>query len=678
VRSIAGPLTARKLSILPVFEITASITTMPSVRVAFAIAGYTGTIGAINIPAETPEDTGTGPCVLGLAATIFGPAPVVPMPVSSPSDMPNLMGIPGVIVGSVPGTAMLMPWSILGAKAVGAILTTGALIAVEDEAASSIFTCTTGGLGAGTESRGASAIMGKISGRMSGIAIRIAATPHCKTTEPSAVQRFVPDAGNPCDSTKVPSNIRHLLPSARCASARNASVTQLDTPAAQRFPRNPPMSDDGSSMNSTPARAPQRVLAIDVLRGITIAFMILVNDPGDWDHVYSQLDHAKWNGFTCTDLVFPSFLFLVGASIIFSLQSRLARGESKRTLALHIIRRAAILFAIKMFLTAFPHFHWTHLRIYGVLTRIATCYLAAGLICLVTQRARTLVAITAALLLGYWVLMRFVPVPGFGVPTHDIPILDPDNNLAAWLDRIVNAFTQRWFHTGRLYETTRDPEGLLSTLPAIATTLIGSLAALRLRRVQQLDPSTKARRRKPRNSERNAESQPSTYIGITPAYCLSGLASAGILSLTIGFLWNVYFPINKNLWTSSFVLYAAGWSLLLLALFYWLIDIRHFNETKAGKMLLFPWLVFGSNAITAFVLSNFLVELMLWIKVPGGALVDPADPSKPISAWLWTYRHLFARHESTEVTSLAFALAFVALCFLPNLFLWRKKIFLKI
>ena len=438
------------------------------------------------------------------------------------------------------------------------------------------------------------------------------------------------------------------------------------------------MSDDEGSMKSVTVTAPQRVLAIDVLRGLTISFMILVNDPGDWDRVYSQLDHAKWNGFTCTDLVFPSFLFLVGASIIFSLQSRLARGESKRTLALHIVRRAAILFAIKMFLTAFPHFHWTHLRIYGVLTRIAVCYLAAGLICLVTQRVRTLVAITATLLIGYWILMRFVPVPGFGVPTRDIPLLDPDHNLAAWLDRIVNAFTQRWFHTGRLYETTRDPEGLLSTLPAIATTLIGALAALRLRRVQQPDPTAKARRRKSRHTESSSESQQAGGAGISPAYCLSGLASAGVLSLTIGFLWNVYFPINKNLWTSSYVLFAAGWSLLLLSLFYWLIDIRHLNETKAGKWLLFPWLVFGSNAITAFVLSNFLVELMLWIKVPAGALVNPAHPAARISAWLWTYRHLFARHESTEITSLAFALAFVALLFLPNLVLWRKRIFLKI
>jgi predicted acyltransferase len=182
--------------------------------------------------------------------------------------------------------------------------------------------------------------------------------------------------------------------------------------------------------------APARVLSIDVLRGLTIALMILVNDPGDWAHTYSQLDHARWNGFTLTDFVFPNFLFLVGASIIFSLQSRIARSASgildkatKKTLALHILRRAFFIFAVKMFLTAFPYFHYTHFRIYGVLTRIALCYLAAGLICLVTQRVRTLIAITAALLIGYWALMRFVPIPGIGTPTHQIPLLDQDGNL---------------------------------------------------------------------------------------------------------------------------------------------------------------------------------------------------------------------------------------------------------
>ena len=236
---------------------------------------------------------------------------------------------------------------------------------------------------------------------------------------------------------------------------------------------------------------PQRVLSVDVLRGLTIALMILVNDPGDWSHVYSQLDHAEWNGFTLTDFVFPNFLFIVGASTIFSIASRMAKDESKRTLALHIFRRAITIFAIKMLLSAFPHFHLTPLRIFGVLTRIAICYLIAGLICLAAwnarHRVRNLLAITAALLVGYWALMRFVPVPGprrclpLECEIHAIPILDPVNNLAAWLDRGFNAFTRAWLHTGSLYNKTHDPEGLLSTIPAIATTLIGCITGLLLR-----------------------------------------------------------------------------------------------------------------------------------------------------------------------------------------------------
>jgi predicted acyltransferase len=442
-------------------------------------------------------------------------------------------------------------------------------------------------------------------------------------------------------------------------------------------------------MQSIARPAPQRVLSVDVLRGLTIALMILVNDPGDWSHVYSQLDHAPWNGFTLTDFVFPNFLFLVGVSTIFSLQSRIAHGESKRTLAAHIVRRAATLFAIKLFLSAFPHFHVAHLRLYGVLTRIAFCYLAAGLICLVIwntrRRIRSLLAITAALLVGYWALMRFVPVPGLGlanwhdaIPTHAIPILDPDRNLTAWLDRAVNVFTQRFLHTGSLYNHTRDPEGLLSTLPAIATTLIGCATGLFLR-------PTSISTSNARHSERRSESPSFTgppipgapSMTVSPSWVGSTtvrtLLRAGLPCLSFGLLWSLWFPINKNLWTSSYVLFSAGLSLLLLAALYWLIDIRSLNQTRPGHGLLFPWLVFGSNAITAFVLSNFIVELMLWIKVPGASI-----PAKPISTWQWTYLHLFARHGSTNITSVAFALAFTALCFLPNLLLWRKKIFLRI
>jgi len=417
------------------------------------------------------------------------------------------------------------------------------------------------------------------------------------------------------------------------------------------------MQPQPQTLTSTPPQttsAPAtRVLSIDVLRGITIAFMILVNDPGDWSHVYAQLDHAKWNGWTLTDLVFPNFLFLVGAAIILSLNSRLRRGESRRALAGHIVRRAVIIFALKMFLSAYPHFHWTHLRIYGVLTRIAICYLIAGFICLYTQHARNLLTISAALLIGYWALMRFVPVPGFGVPTHQIPLLDPDRNLAAWLDRGISAFTLRTIHTGVLYEHTRDPEGLLSTIPAVATTLLGAVAALWLRRV-------------------DAPAGPGS-VRITKAHCRDGLLLAGVLGVAAGLLWNIWFPINKNLWTSSYVLFAAGCSLLGLAICYWLMDARRLHETKAGKWLTWPWLVFGSNAITVYALSILFVETMLWIKIPSGL-----GDGKSITAWHWVYLNIFARSHSTELTSLVFGLTFVAICLIPNWLLWRKRIFIKI
>ncbi len=390
------------------------------------------------------------------------------------------------------------------------------------------------------------------------------------------------------------------------------------------------------------AAAPSRVLSIDVLRGITIAFMILVNDPGDWAHVYGQLDHAEWNGWTLTDLVFPNFLFLIGMSLIFSLQSRIGRGDSRLTLARHIVRRAVILFALDLFLSGFPHFHLAHLRIYGVLTRIALCYLCAGLIVLMTRKVSRLAMITAALLVGYWVLLRFVPVPGFGVPTRDVPMLDRNGNLTAWLDRGVTAAMQRTIHMGHLYRGTRDPEGLLSTLPAIGTTLIGSITAL-LMRSKQYTPATKR----------------------------NGFAAAGVLSVLAAELWSRSFPINKNMWTSSYVLLAAGFSLLGLALFYWLVDMEHIQErSRVARGALWPWLVFGSNAIVAYVLSELLVEVLVWIKVPYAG--------KSTTAMLWVYTHGFSHGRSTEATSVVFAVVFVAVCFVPNWMLWRRKIFVKI
>ncbi len=421
--------------------------------------------------------------------------------------------------------------------------------------------------------------------------------------------------------------------------------------------------------------SPSRILSVDILRGLTIALMILVNDPGDNRHTYAQLEHAQWSGLTLTDLVFPTFLFLVGASIIFSLANRVVRGDSRAALARNIIRRALTIVLIDFFIALFPAFHLTQLRIYGVLTRIAVCYLVVGLLCLVTRRAAVLVSLAVTLLIGYWLLMRFVPVPGFGIPTYDMPLLDPDRNLTAYIDRGFNAFTQATIHTGRLYEVTRDPEGLLSTLPAIATVLFGALAGLWLRRSTTVLHQGGLDSALPASGPERLVTSESVKAIQTPGRTLAGLAVACVLCLAVGFLWDSVFPINKKLWTSSYVFAAAGISLLGLSVCYGLIDyLRLERRSRVFRAVLWPCLVFGSNAITAYAISELLIE--------AGGLARISDPNsvngRPVSLWGWLYQHLFAHGHSTKNTSLAFALCYVALCFLPNLLLWRKRIFLKV
>jgi predicted acyltransferase len=349
--------------------------------------------------------------------------------------------------------------------------------------------------------------------------------------------------------------------------------------------------------------------------------------------VYSQLDHSQWNGCTLTDLVFPTFLFVMGCSMIFSTQARLAKGDTRGQLAKHIAQRSGSLLLLGWLLTALPHFHVLHMRLYGVLPRIALCAFFGGLICLQIRRVRTLALITVGLLVGYWALMRFVPVPGYGMPVRDVPLLDPDGNLAAWLDRFL--------HVGRLYEHTRDPEGLLSTLPAIATTLLGALTGYWLR------ATTPARRK------------------------TMGMLGAAVALLAVGWFWGHWFPINKKLWTSSYVLLSAGWALLLLAPLYWLLDVVRVQERViAVRAVIWPWLVFGSNAIAAYAIGVLIVKLSI--------LVHVAHDHTPTTLWTWTYEVGFARWGSTVHTSLAFAVAFVCLCFVPVWMLWRKKIFLKL
>jgi predicted acyltransferase len=385
-----------------------------------------------------------------------------------------------------------------------------------------------------------------------------------------------------------------------------------------------------------PSQAPaQRLLSLDALRGVTIAFMILVNNnggPGSWGF----MNHAEWNGMTPTDLVFPTFLFVVGVSVVFAFEARLARGGSRGELARHTAQRAGILFLLGIVVNGFPFFELQHLRVYGVLQRIALCYLAVGLLYLWDRRVWTKVALLAAALLGYWILLRWVPVPGAGLPGRDIPFLDPDRNLVAWLDRLLMPH--------HLYEdwTThnlRDPEGLLSDLPALGTALLGLLAGTWLRTQRAIRAKA------------------------------AGLAAGAIACLASGYLWSVWFPLNKKLWTSSYVLVAAGWSLALLAVVYWAVEARGWGKER-GKWLVWPWLVFGSNAIVAYMFSELLAGAL------GSFFVESGGRRIPLQAWL--AGPIFASIPDPGWAAFAFAATYLAICFVPVWILYRKRIFVKV
>ncbi len=359
--------------------------------------------------------------------------------------------------------------------------------------------------------------------------------------------------------------------------------------------------------------AQERLSSLDLFRGATIAAMIVVNNQTG-DAAYWPLQHAAWNGWTPTDLVFPFFLFIVGVALVFSFQARLERGSSRRDLILHTARRSAMLFAIGLLLNALAALQFQIWRIPGVLQRIAIVYLAAALITLFTKITGRTIWI-ASLLVGYWILMRYVPVPGYGVPGRDVPLLHPDGNLAAHLDRKLLL--------GHLWEGTRDPEGILSTLPAIATALCGVLTGEWLRSARPMKQK------------------------------LAGMCACGLAGIVAGELWGVWFPINKKLWTSSYVLFTAGCALISLALFYWISDIRRHRRGWTN-----PFMIFGANAIVAYVLSELLGGWLSWI---GFSLWH-------VQTWL----------KSEALTSLVHSVFVLGLCFIPLWLLYRKKIFIKV
>ncbi len=364
-----------------------------------------------------------------------------------------------------------------------------------------------------------------------------------------------------------------------------------------------------------------RLVSLDAFRGLTIAGMILVNNPGTWGAIYDPLEHAAWHGWTPTDFVFPFFLFIVGVSITLALSRRAETAGSKRDLYVKIVRRTILIFALGLVLSGFPFFDLSTLRIPGVLQRIAVCYFFAALIFLKTNW-RTQAVITAALLIIYWMLMKFVAAPGFAAGD-----LSMEGSLASYVDRTLLA--------GHTWKPLYDPEGILSTIPAVATTLCGVLTGHLLRSRQ------------------------------TPVEKVAAMFVAGAAGVVIGWWWNHWFPINKPLWTSSYVVFTAGMALQLLALCYWLIDLKGYRRWAV------PFVIFGTNALAVFFLSGLFARGLGLVKLAG------AD-GKPLSLQRAIFQNFFASWASPINASLFYAVCFVLLWLGLMAILYRKRIFIKV
>lgn len=353
-----------------------------------------------------------------------------------------------------------------------------------------------------------------------------------------------------------------------------------------------------------------------------MAAMVIVNTPGDWSTVYWPLLHADWHGWTPTDLIFPFFVFIVGVAIVLSRKSRGALGP--------IMRRAAVIFGLGLLLALYPRFDITTVRIMGVLQRLALCYVGAVVLYRLVadrdERTRFSVVLgtAAALLIGYWILLTAVPVPGGSAGD-----LSASHDLGAWIDRTVLGEAHLWRQS-----KTWDPEGLLSTLPAIATALTGIAAGMVL--VSTRDSSRK----------------------------IAILVTAGLVLTIAGRLWGFAFPINKNLWTSSYVVFTSGLASLFLALCYWIVDIRQ------QRTLARPFVVMGVNALVLFVVSGWLVKTLIWIKVP-----DPAGP--PVTLYRWIYAHAFEPFAPPKIASLMFAVAALLLLYTLLEVMYRRRWFVR-
>ena len=401
--------------------------------------------------------------------------------------------------------------------------------------------------------------------------------------------------------------------------------------------------------------SPARLMSLDVFRGATIAGMILVNNPGNWGTVYKPLDHAEWHGWTFTDLIFPFFLWIVGVAIPLSTARRLEQGQSRRELLLHALRRAVIIFALGFFLNSFNylvdgslfrdgfsvwlHNYATTVRVPGVLQRIAICYFFAMLIFL-SAGIRGQVIWIAALLAGYWVLMIVGPLLGCGTGG-----LEQHGNFCEYIDNLVLSGKIIGMHVWRGGKTW-DPEGVFSTVPAIATCLFGIMTGHLLR--SKLTPETRT----------------------------AWLCVAGNLLLFAGAVMDTWLPINKKIWTSSYAVFMAGMAMNCFAVCYWQVDVQGWR--KWAK----PFAIYGMNAITVFMLAGLLGRILPAIKLTSAA-------GKRIGLQSYLYDHLCAPFASPDTApffgflaspknaSLMWALMYVTALYLVAYVMYRRKWFLK-
>lgn len=377
--------------------------------------------------------------------------------------------------------------------------------------------------------------------------------------------------------------------------------------------------------------APNRLDALDAFRGFTIAAMVLVNNPGDWGNLYSQLAHAKWHGWTFTDTIFPFFLFIGGVAMALSLGRLAAAGADRPQLLLKLARRACLIFLIGFLLNFIPRFDLATVRIPGVLQRIALCTLLAAPI-VVYCGWRMQLAIIAFLLTLYSALMLFYPVPGIGAG-----VLEPGQDFGAYLDRML-LDGHMWVQS-----KTWDPEGLFSTLPALCSQLFGVLAGRFL--LTKLDRTEQ----------------------------IVWMLLAGLLFVWLGVVLDaILMPINKSLWTPSYCFLMTGWALLLFCAFFWLLDANPYRALReAAARWARPFKIYGMNALFIFALSGLLAKMLGFIKLTaadGGA----------VSLGRALYAPLRDLPIGTVNSSLLHALLFNACMFAVAWFMWRRKWFVKV